>query len=239
MNVALIFAGGTGSRMNIQTKPKQFLELDGRAIIIHTLEHFESHPDIDAIAVVCLEPWIPYLKKLLQKHNIQKVKWVVPGGETGQDSIYHGLQAIHADCPEDSVVLIHDGVRPLISEQLISDNLKTVAEKGNSITVTAAIETIVQTGEERNVTNSIPRQDCSLARAPQSFKLAEIWDCHQRALAEGRHDFIDSATIMMHYGHTLYTTDGPAENIKITTPLDYFTFRSILDMRRSEQAFGL
>ena len=239
MNVALIFAGGTGSRMNIQTKPKQFLEVDGRAIIIHTLEHFDNHPDIDAIAVVCLEPWIPYMKKLLFKHHIQKVKWVVPGGETGQDSIYHGLQAIHAECPEDSVVLIHDGVRPLISEKVISDNLQTVAEKGNSITVTAAIETIVQTGEERDITASIPRQDCSLARAPQSFKLSEIWDCHQKALAEERHDFIDSASIMMHYGHTLYTTDGPAENIKITTPLDYFTFKSILDMRRSEQAFGL
>ena len=183
MNVALIFAGGTGSRMNIQTKPKQFLEVDGRAIIIHTLEHFDNHPNIDAIAVVCLEPWIPYMKKLLFKHHIQKVKWVVPGGETGQDSIYHGLQAIHAECPEDSVVLIHDGVRPLISEKVISDNLQTVAEKGNSITVTAAIETIVQTGEERDITASIPRQDCSLARAPQSFKLSEIWDCHQKALA--------------------------------------------------------
>lgn len=239
MNVGLIFAGGTGSRMNIKTKPKQFLEVDGRAIIIHTLEHFENHPAIDAVAVVCLEAWIPYMKKLLVKNNIQKVKWVVPGGETGQDSIYHGLQAIHENCPEDTVVLIHDGVRPLINETVITDNLATVEAKGNSITVTPAIETIVQQSEDREITATYQRQMCSLARAPQCFKLADIWDCHQKALAEERHDFIDSASIMMHYGYSLYTTDGPAENIKITTPLDYFTFKSILDMRRSQQAFGI
>ena len=239
MNVGLIFAGGTGSRMNIKTKPKQFLEVDGRAIIIHTLEHFENHPAIDAVAVVCLEAWIPYMKKLLVKNNIQKAKWVVPGGETGQDSIYHGLQVIHENCPEDTVVLIHDGVRPLINEAVITDNLATVAAKGNSITVTPAIETIVQQSEDREITATYQRQMCSLARAPQCFKLAEIWDCHQKALAEERHDFIDSASIMMHYGYSLYTTDGPAENIKITTPLDYFTFKSILDMSRSQQAFGI
>lgn len=239
MNVALIFAGGTGSRMNIQTKPKQFLEVDGRAIIIHTLEHFDNHPAIDAIAVVCLESWIPYMKKLLVRHHIQKVKWVVPGGSSGQGSIYNGLQAIHAECPDDSIVLIHDGVRPLIDEALISANLQTAVQKGNSITTTPAIETIVQTGEDGDITATYPRQACSLARAPQCFRLGEIWDCHQKAIAEDRQDFIDSASIMMHYGHTLYTTSGPAENIKITTPLDYFTFKSILDMRRSQQAFGI
>ena len=113
MNVALIFAGGSGTRMNTKSRPKQFLELHGKEIIIYTLEHFERHPDIDAIAIVCIEPWIEYLKKALKKHDITKVKWIVPGGETGQDSIFNGLDAIHKDCPEDSIVLIHDGVRIL------------------------------------------------------------------------------------------------------------------------------
>ena len=125
MNVALIFAGGSGTRMNTKSKPKQFLELHGKEIIIYTLEHFERHPEIDAIAVVCIADWIDYLKSIIRKHGIDKVKWIVPGGETGQDSIFNGLEAIHKDCPEDSVVLIHDGVRPLINRELISDNIVT------------------------------------------------------------------------------------------------------------------
>lgn len=141
MNVALIFAGGSGSRMNSKAVPKQFLVLSGRAIIIHTLEYFDSHPEIDSICVVCIESWIGYLKGLLQKHGIQKVRWIVPGGSTGQESIYNGVKVLHdAGIPDDSVVLVHDGVRPLISEQLISDCIQCTLQNENAITVAPAIK---------------------------------------------------------------------------------------------------
>ena len=228
MNVALIFAGGTGTRMNTKSKPKQFLELNGKAIIVHTIENFENHPEIDAICVVCIEPWIGYLKEILARDFIKKVRWIVPGGETGQDSIRNGLEAIEKDCKDsDSVVLIHDGVRPLINDKLISDNIAKVRECGSAITVTPAIETIVTMDNQDEITKITDRKQCFLARAPQSFFVKDIMEAHRKAIAEGIHDMIDSASLMKHYGHSLFTVNGPAENIKITTPMDFYLFRAI------------
>ncbi len=239
MNVALIFAGGTGSRMNSKAKPKQFLELNGKAIIIHTIEWFEQHPEIDAICVVCIAEWIDYLKELLARSFIHKVKWIVPGGNCGQESIFNGIKAIHdAGVPEDSVVLIHDGVRPLISEKLISDNIECVRKNGSAITVTPAIETIISTNCENQVENITDRKLCKLARAPQSFVLRDIYAAHQKAIADGRMDMIDSASLMKYCGHTLFTVDGPVENIKITTPMDFYLFRAIYEARENSQIFG-
>ena len=240
MNVALIFAGGTGTRMNTKSKPKQFLELNGKAIIVHTIENFENHPEIDAICVVCIEPWIGYLKDILARDFIKKVRWIVPGGETGQDSIRNGLEAIEKDCKDsDSVVLIHDGVRPLINDKLISDNIAKVRECGSAITVTPAIETIVTMDNQDEITKITDRKQCFLARAPQSFFVKDIMEAHRKAIAEGIHDMIDSASLMKHYGHSLFTVNGPAENIKITTPMDFYLFRAIYEARENSQIFGL
>ena len=126
MNIAIIFAGGSGKRMNTVAKPKQFLEYRGKPIIIYTLEIFDNHPDIGGIVVSCIEEWIPYLEKLIRKFEITKVRAIVPGGETGQDSIYNGLIAVENLYPKDSCVLIHDGVRPLITEQTVSDNIEEI-----------------------------------------------------------------------------------------------------------------
>ena len=239
-HVALIFAGGTGTRMNSKTKPKQFLELNGKPIIIHTIEHFEYHEQIEAIVVVCIEGWIPYFINLLERYNIKKVKWVVPGGANGQESIYNGLEKLHEVYRDEPVgVLIHDGVRPLINEQLISDNIASVEERGNAITVTNAIETIITTDENKKIDNIIDRTKCSLARAPQSFVLQDIYGVHRKAIEEGRHDFIDSASIMRHYGYELFCVDGPTENIKITTPSDFYVFRAIYEAKESSQIFGI
>lgn len=237
MNCALIFAGGTGQRMNTKTRPKQFLELHGKPIILYTIEVFENHPDIDAIAVVCLEDWIPFLRKKLAHYDIEKVVAVVPGGATGQQSIRHGLDALAAQVGEDATVLVHDGVRPLISPETISDCIASVNEKGSAITVTPAIETIVQE-DNGEIVNVIERQACRMAKAPQCFKLGELRAAHQRAEEDGLGDFIDSASMMRHYGHTLYAVEGTPENIKITTPSDFYIFRAFVDARESSEIFG-
>ena len=143
MNIAIIFAGGTGQRMNTASKPKQFLELHGKPIIIYTLEHFQNHHQIDGIVLVCLESWINYCKELLDKFHITKVISIVSGGNSGQESIFNGLKAANDLFPESSIVLIHDGVRPLINEMIISDDIACVCENGSAITVSPAIETIV------------------------------------------------------------------------------------------------
>ena len=232
MNIGLIFAGGTGTRMKGSDKPKQFLTLNGKPIIIYTIEHFEKHPDIDGIVVVCKEDWIDYLNEQLTTYGIKKVLKVVPGGATGQASIRNGLFAIRdaVGVPaEDVIVLIHDGVRPLIDEKLITDNIESVKKNGNAITVVPAIETIIETDEKGDISKVADRKMCRLARAPQSFVLSDIIAAHERSLAEKKEEMIDSAMLMQHYGAVLHTVEGPVENIKITTPMDYHLFKALVN----------
>ena len=240
VNVALIFAGGTGQRMNSGTTPKQFLELHGKPILIYTLEHFQDHEDIDGIVVVCLESWNDRLRKLIKKFDISKVKAIVPGGASGQESIFNGLEAIHELYPqEDTVVLVHDGVRPLIEAETITDAIACVRKNGNAITVTPAIETITIDNQGDCVGTIVNRSRCKMARAPQCFLMKELYAAHLKAREEGNTDFIDSASMMQHYGHVLYCVDGPAFNIKITTPTDFYIFRAIADAKEDSQIFGL
>ena len=239
MNIAAIFAGGSGVRMRTKSRPKQFLELNGKPIIIYTLELFDNHPQVDAIVVACIDSWIPFLKKMIRKFEITKVIEIVPGGETGQDSIYNALQAAErAADGKDATVMIHDGVRPLITEQTITDNINTVEEFGSCITCVPATETFVVSQADGSL--EIPsRANSLIARAPQSFHLSDIMTAHRRAISEGMHDFIDSCTMMSHYGYTLKTIIGPMENIKITTPTDFFIFRAMVEVHENQQIFGL
>ena len=238
-NIALIFAGGTGQRMNSKTVPKQFLELYGKPIIIYTLEMFNNHPDIDGIVVVCLETWIDKLEKMIKKFDIEKVISVVPGGTSGQDSIFQGLKAIYENYPNDAYVLVHDGVRPLIDVETISKCIECVHENGSAITVVPAMETIVLKSDENEFGDIVDRKKCRLARAPQCFKVSELYEAHLKARSENRDDFIDSAQLMNWYGTRLFEVLGQPENIKITTPGDFYVFRAILNARENSQIFGL
>ena len=187
MNIAMIFAGGVGQRMTGSTKPKQFLELYKKPIIIYTLEIFENHPEIDAIVVACVKDWIPHLNDLIYKYRIEKVVSVIEGGETGQLSIYNGLceSAKIAD-GEKSVVLIHDGVRPLINEQVITENIKSVKENGSAITAAVVKETIMVVEEDQSIDYIPDRNNSRVAKAPQSFWLDEILDSHEKALKRAK-----------------------------------------------------
>lgn len=240
MNIAVIFAGGTGTRMNTRSKPKQFLEMHGKPVLIYTLENFQNHPLIDKIILVCLESWIDYAKGLLKKFGIEKVVTVVPGGTSGQESIYHGVRAAEKLYGGNHVVLIHDGVRPLINAELITNCIHSVQEHGNAITVSPAIETIFLKEKSNNQVGKIfNRSQCEMAKAPQCFWLQDLYDAHEKARAEGRNDFIDSASLMQYYGYKLFTVNGPAENIKITTPSDFYIFRAIMDAKENLQILGL
>lgn len=240
MNVAVLFAGGVGSRMHSKDLPKQFLEIHGKPIIVHTAELFQAHPDIDALVVASHPDWIEYCAGLFAKYGIDKVSAVVAGGKTGQLSIYAGLCAAEEVADgERSIALIHDGVRPLITAQTITDNIASVRMYGSAITSVKVKETVLEVDSREMITNMPSRAMSRLARAPQSFWLDEILTAHRRALSEGRTDFVDSASMMMEYGHALHLVEGPEENIKITTPDDFFSMRAILDVRENRQIYGL
>ena len=237
-NIAVIFAGGTGKRMNTNAQPKQFLELYGKPILIYTLEIFDTHPGIDGIILVILEDWIEYTNDLIKKFGIAKVEAVIPGGDTALHSQRNGLEKAAQLHPADTIVLIHDGVRPLIDHDTITRNIEMVKERGCAITVAPAIETIAIRTETGEVGEIIERDRCELARAPQSFYLGDLLAAHRLAERDSL-NFIDSATMMKHYGHPMYTVQGLPENIKITTPNDYYMFKALTDARENSRIFGV
>ncbi len=235
MNIAVIFAGGTGQRMNSIAIPKQFLVVHGKPILVHTLEKFQNCSEIDKIIVVSLKTYIDSVKEYKNSYGINKLVDVVEGGTTGQESIYNGLVAAkRISLSDNDVVLIHDGVRPIIDNETIINNIECVKKNGSAITIAASIETALIV-ENDNVEEVIDRSKCFLGRAPQSFYLSEIYEAHNKALKIGKKNFIDSAMLMKYFGKKLFTVNGPAYNIKITTQLDFFMFKAILDAKENEQ----
>ena len=234
-NIAIIFAGGVGKRMGVEDIPKQFLEVNGKSIIIYTLEYFQKHEQIDEIYIVCVENWIDYLKKQLNKNNINKVKAVVKGGRSGQESIYIGLKEAEKYCDKDDIVLIHDGVRPFISEDLITRNIEDTKKYGNSITCTGCNETFIISKDSTNVDDVPIRRESFNAQAPQAFKLGEILSAHEEMRQKNPDyiDVIDSCTLFNLLGRHTYLTKGIRGNIKITNPVDIYIFEAWLQFREN------
>ena len=234
MNIAIIFAGGTGQRMHNASIPKQFMTINNKPIIIYTLEVFEKSNQIDAIIVVCLKDWIEKCREYIRDFHISKVASVIPGGETGFLSRKNGVDEAAKQYPGDTIVLIHDGVRPLINSATISDNIATVKKYGSSITVSPAIETIAVKTENGNVGTILDRALCEMVKAPQCFYLKDLYDAHNKACEAGMIDCIDTAFLMQKYGYNLHTVPGPDNNIKITTPVDYYMFKAMIEMSAEE-----
>lgn len=234
---ALIFAGGTGQRMSTRVVPKQFLELHGKPVIIYTLEHFEEHIGVDDIVIVCLEKWIKELKALLSRYEIKKVLRVVPGGSSGTESIYNGLEAFAKVCGPDDIVLIHDGVRPLINEDLITKNIEAARQYGTAITVEAVSESVVRLDKDMRIVSVPPRSEMYVAKAPQTFRFSLIWDLYQRVHSE-RRGTIDSAHLCSLYGVEMHTIKSSPNNIKITAPQDFYIFRALYEAMENAQFLG-
>lgn len=240
MNIAIIFAGGSGVRMGAGV-PKQFLEINGKPIIIHTLQLFQYHKMIDKIYVSILKDYVSYMKELVEDYHLSKVVSVIPGGETAQDSIYNALKKAEEENPDDSVVLLHDGVRPFVSYDVIATNIEGVKKNGNAITCTACYETILLSKDGETV-ESVPfRKDTFAAQAPQSFVLKDIIAAHDvvRARPERYENMVDACTILKSQGLDVHMVEGNRGNIKVTTPEDVYMYRALLQYKENEQAFGL
>lgn len=238
--IAVVFAGGTGTRMGVKDLPKQFLEVDGKPIIIYTIEHFEKHPEIDGVIVVCVEEWIDYLKDKITRFNLRKVKDIVPGGTSGMDSIYRGLVAANHFYDDDTVVLVHDGVRPLIDAELISRNIKDTIEHGNSITSTICNETFIISDNGVDI-DDIPLRSISYnAQAPQAFVLGEIIDAHNktREINPGYEGVVDCCTLYHKLGRKTFITEGVRGNIKVTNPVDIYILRAWLDFKQNDESLS-
>lgn len=234
---AVIFAGGVGARMRSKDLPKQFLRVHGKPIIAWTVGVFQEAPSVDNVVVVCNVGWLDHCRDIVREFGLDKVRAVVVGGETGQLSIRNGLlAAAKLSDPTDTIVLIHDGVRPLVDVATVERNVESVVEFGSSVTCVKAKETILM--EKGGEVEVVPREDALLARAPQGFWLADMLAAHEEALAAGETGYIDSASMMREQGRDLHLIVGPDENIKITTQDDYYAMRAILDSRENNQLYA-
>ena len=238
MAKTLIFAGGSGQRMNSRAKPKQFLEMNGKPIIIYTLEHFEYHSEIDEIVIVCLEGWIEELRGMLARYGITKVTTIVPGGPTGHDSIYLGLCAMKKNTADDEIVLIHDGVRPLINEELISLNIQCTIKNGNAITAESVRESVVRCIDGETIDSVPPRNEMYVAKAPQTFRFGKILSIYEKAQETGFKS-IDSSHLCSVYGEPMHMIKSTKNNMKITEPADYYIFKALYEAIEGQQVFGI
>lgn len=232
-NIALIIAGGSGNRMH-QDIPKQFITVNERPVIVYTLEAFEKHPEIDAIAVVCIEGWEQVLWAYAKQFNITKLQYVVPGGKNGQDSIRNGVYELEKHFDKDDIVLIHDAIRPMVSAEIISDNIRVAREFGNAITVIPCAEAMMQTEDSVVSVGSYPRDRLKRTQTPQAFHIGDICDLHRRALEAGITNSVASCTLKIEMGEQVYFSAGSEKNIKLTTVEDIDIFKALLTAKRSD-----
>jgi 2-C-methyl-D-erythritol 4-phosphate cytidylyltransferase len=237
MNIALIIAGGTGNRMQ-QDIPKQFLTVNEKPVIIYTLTAFENHPEIDDIAVVCLEGWEQVLKAYAKQFNITKLKYVISGGKNGQESIYNGITELEKHYDKSDMVMIHDAIRPMVSADIISDNLRVASEKGNAITAIPCAEAMLQTEDGVEASKAYPRDRLKRTQTPQTFYLGNICKLHRKALESGITNSIASCTLMTEMGEKVFFSVGSEKNVKLTTVEDIDIFKALLIAKRSDWLKG-
>ena len=229
MNIGLIIAGGSGQRMQQQI-PKQFLNVNDKPVIIYTLEAFQNHPGIDAIIVVTIESWSAVLWAYAKQFNITKLKWVVPGGATGQESIFNGLQVLKQELSDDDVVMVHDGNRPLVSSEIISDSLVTFSRCGNAVAVIPCTEVVFETDDGFSSCVSTERERLRRTQTPHTYTLGDLYGAHLEAQKRGITNTTASCMLMKELGRTSYFSKGSEENLKITTLDDLKIFKALLYM---------
>lgn len=233
-NIGLIIAGGVGARMH-QDIPKQFINVNDKPVIVYTLEAFQKHPNIDAIEVVCLDGWHDILRAYAKQFGITKLESIVSGGQTGLQSIRNGLYDIAKRYhDEDDVVLIHDAIRPMVSQDIISDNIRVCREYGNAITVIPCTAVMLKTIDGITSDAQIHRDNLKITQTPQTFFLHDILAAHEEAIERGINDSIASCSLYIELGRKLYLSIGSEKNIKLTTSEDMEIFSALLQITRPE-----
>ena len=236
MNIALIIAGGSGNRMG-QDIPKQFMHVDGAPIIIHTLQCFQEHPDIQELAVVCLAGWETVLQSYANQFNITKLKYIFPGGNTGMESIHNGIYGLKGEgCGDEDLVLIHDAVRPLLSQDIISSNIATCKAYGYAITGIKCREAILESLDGFTTKTSIPRDTLIRTQTPQTFRLKNIINAHEMAKQKGLNDSVASCTLIAELNEDIemHIVPGSEKNIKITTIEDLEILKALMHTEKDK-----
>lgn len=231
-NIVLIIAGGVGARMG-QDIPKQFINVYDKPVIVYTLEAFQKHPSIDVIEVVCLDGWHDVLWAYAKQFGIAKLENIVSGGKNGQDSIRNGLYDIASrHNGSDDIVLVHDAIRPMVSNDIISDNIRVCRQYGNAITVVPCTAAMLKTFDSLSTEEQVPRDNLKITQTPQAFFLQDIIAAHKEALEKGITNSVASCTMYIELGRKLYMSAGSEKNLKLTTAEDIEIFKALLNAKK-------
>lgn len=233
MNIALIIAGGSGQRMQNEI-PKQFLNVNDKPVIVYTLEAFQKHPDIDAIGVVCIDGWHDILRAYARQYHIDKLQWIVLGGKSGQDSIRNGVLEAEKRYPSDSIILVHDAIRPMVSHEIISDCIVQCREHGSAVSVLPCNTAVLHKDAENRSEQVVPRSELAMTQTPQAFHVGDLAQLHREAMERGITNSVASCTLMIEMGRTVYFSIGSETNIKLTTPEDLLIFKALLSLKKRE-----
>lgn len=233
MNVVIITAGGKGTRMH-QEVPKQFMPIKNKPLIIYTLEAFQNHPNIDAILVSCLQGWEQIMEAYIKQYNITKVKWIINGADSSQASIYLAIQELKKYCSLDDTILIHDGNRPLISQDIISDSIVTCNQHGGAIAAIPCIEVVVKTTDHLTSNEFFDRNDLRRTQTPHAYPLGKLLWAHEEAVKNGIQNTVATCDLMLRLGETIHFSIGSEKNMKITTPVDIEIFEALLSIGNEE-----
>ena len=234
MTVALIIAGGSGRRMGLEI-PKQFVEVRGKTVLAYTLEAFERHTEIDQIVIVCIDGWQDEVRSWISKYGFSKLHRIVTGGATGQESIRNGLFAMETECADDDIAVVHDGIRPLVDEFVLSDVLRVCRLRGAAVTAMPYNEQIFVADDDFSTTKYIPRETLRRVATPQAYRFGLIDKAYHEAFEKGIgiHGSSYANTMMVELGHRLWFSAGSDKNIKLTTPDDLELFKGYLARKTS------
>jgi 4-diphosphocytidyl-2-methyl-D-erithritol synthase len=233
MNIALLIAGGSGSRMH-QDIPKQFLTVNEKPVIIYTLEAFQKHPAIDEIVVVCIKGWEQVLWAYVKQFSLTKVISIITGGDCGQNSIYRGLREIAKTHKPDDIVLVHDAIRPMVSEEIISDCINKTLEFGSAIATIPCAEAMLVSENQENSNQIFDREHLKRTQTPQGFQVGKLLNIHEKAMTLGITNSTASCTLMIEMGEEVHFSKGSEKNLKLTTVEDIDIFKALLLAKRTE-----
>lgn len=228
-NYVILLAGGVGKRMGADI-PKQFIEVNGKPVFVHTIENFQRNEQIEKIVVVCVKEWMEHLKKLILEYHLTKVEWVIEGGSTGHDSIKNGIFFLKDKIATDDFIIIHDAVRPVLPQKAIDEVLRVAHEKGNASSSIACHPPIVYTEDFESGISDIDREHVMLTASPQAYRYSLALKCYKQAERENRNDFTFTSSLLIHCGERVYFAKGTTCNIKITRKEDLALFGALLNV---------
>ncbi len=226
-NYVILLAGGIGKRMQ-SAIPKQFIHVNDKPIIVHTIENFQKNPEIEKIVVVCVESWMEHVEELVRKYSLSKVEWIIEGGATGHDSIRNGVFFLEDKIDCDDYVIVHDAVRPFLPQKTLDEVIRVAHEKGNASSSIVCHPPIVYTDDFESGNTDIDRERVMLTASPQAYRYSTALACYLRAEKEDRHDFTFTSSLLIHCGERVFFSKGSTRNIKITEQEDILLFEALL-----------